>query len=295
MGEMEVLAAQFEANRGRLRSVAYRMLGSVTEADDAVQETWLRLSRTDASAVDNLGGWLTTVVSRISLDMLRARKTRGERSINSEAPLPAGARATYASSDEEAVLADSVGLALLVVLEKLTPSERIAFVLHDLFDLSFEEIGPIVDRSATATRQLASRARRRVRGAAEVSDVDLSHQRTVVEAFLAAARGGDLQALLAVLDPNVVFRADQAAVRAGGKPELKGAAEVARAFLGKAQAARAALVNGSAGVVVAPNGRLLLVLTLAIKEGRIVAIQAAADDGSLAAADIAVLGDLPCA
>lgn len=290
MGEMEVLAAQFEANRGRLRSVAYRMLGSVAEADDAVQEAWLRLSRTDASAVDNLGGWLTTVVGRISLDMLRARKTRGEKPINSEAPIPAAAHATYASSDEEALLADSVGLALLVVLEKLTPAERIAFVLHDLFDLSFEEIGPIVDRSATATRQLASRARRRVRGVADIPDADLSRQRTVIDAFLAAARGGDLQGLLAVLDPNVVFRADQMAVRAGGKPELLGAANVAQAFLGKAQAARTVLVNGAAGVVVAPNGHLLLVLTVAIRDGKIVNIHAIADRGSLAGADLAILG-----
>jgi RNA polymerase sigma-70 factor (ECF subfamily) len=180
---------------------------------------------------------------------------------------------------------------LLVVLEKLTPAERIAFVLHDLFDLSFEEIGPIVDRSATATRQLASRARRRVRGVPEIPDADLSRQRTIVDAFLAASRGGDLQALLAVLDPNVVFRADQAAVRAGGKPELQGAADVARAFLGKAQAARAALVDGVVGAVVAPNGRLLLVLTLAIRDGKIVEIQATADPGSLAGADIAVLAD----
>ena len=291
MVEMEVLATQFEANRGRLRSVAYRMLGSVTEADDAVQEAWLRLSRTDASAVGNLGGWLTTVVGRISLDMLRARKTRGEKPINSEASIPAGAHGAYASSDEEALLADSVGLALLVVLEKLTPAERIAFVLHDLFDFSFEEIAPIVDRSATATRQLASRARRRVRGVPEIPDADLSAQRTVIDAFLAAARGGDLQALLAVLDPNVVFRADPAAVRAGGKPELQGAAAVAQAFLGKAQAARSALVDGAVGVVVAPNGRLLLVLAVTIKDGKIVEIQATADPRSLAGTDISLVGD----
>jgi RNA polymerase sigma-70 factor (ECF subfamily) len=225
--------------------------------------------------------------------MLRARKTRGEKPINSnsDAPISAAARSTYESSDEEALLADSVGLALLVVLEKLTPAERIAFVLHDLFDLSFEEISPIVDRSPAAARQLASRARRRVRGGSVTSGADLVRQRTVVDAFLAASRGGDLQALIGVLDPNVVFRADRTAVSAGGKPELQGAADVARAFIGKAQAARAALVNGAVGAVVAPNGRLLLVLTLVIREGRIVEINAIADRGSLASADIATPGD----
>jgi RNA polymerase sigma-70 factor, ECF subfamily len=293
MDELEGLAAQFQANRGRLRSVAYRMLGSVAEAEDAVQEAWFRLSRTDTSVVENLGGWLTTVVGRISLDMLRARETRGEKPMSSDAPTSAVVPTAYAGSDEETLLADSVGLALLVVLEKLTPAERIAFVLHDLFDLSFEEISPIVDRSPVATRQLASRARRRVRGGSEIEAADLSRQRRVVDAFLAASRGGDLQALLAVLDPNVVFRADQAAVRAGGKSEVDGAAAVANAFLGKAQAARFALVNGVVGAVVAPNGHLLLVLTLGIRDGKIMEIQAFADRGFLARADIAVPGDWP--
>jgi RNA polymerase sigma-70 factor (ECF subfamily) len=290
MSELEVLAAQFVANRGRLRSVAYRMLGSVTDADDAVQEAWLRLSRTDASAVDNLGGWLTTVVGRISFDMLRARRARGETLMSAGADLPifAAAQSIYASSDEEALLAESVGLALLVVLEKLTPAERIAFVLHDLFDLSFEEIAAIVDRTPTAARQLASRARRRVRGEEATPGADLARQRAIADAFLAASRAGDLQALLDVLDPNVVFRADQAAVRAGGKPELRGATDVAKAFHGKAQAARGALVNGTVGAVVAPNGRLLLVLTFVIRGGRIVEINAIADREALAGADIAL-------
>lgn len=283
MGELEILATQFEADRGRLRNVAYRMLGSLAEADDAVQEAWLRLTRTDASVVENLGGWLTTVVGRISLDMLRARKTRGENSMTSGAPT-----AVHASSEEESLLADSVGLALLVVLEKLTPAERIAFVLHDLFDFSFDEIGPIVDRSPTAARQLASRARRRVRGASEASDADISGQREVVDAFLAASRGGDLNALLAVLDPDVVLRADQAAVQAGGRPELRGATAVANAFLGRAQAARSALVNGAVGVVVAPSGHLFLLLTITIRSGRIVEINAVADRGTLGKAAISI-------
>lgn len=284
MAELEVLAAQFEANRGRLRNVAYRMLGSLAEADDAVQEAWLRLSRTDAGVVENLGGWLTTVVGRISLDMLRARKTRGEKSMSSDAPT-----AAVTSSEEESLLADSVGLALLVVLEKLTPAERIAFVLHDLFDLSFDEIGPIVDRSPTAARQLASRARRRVRGVSEASDADLSRQREIVDAFLAASRGGDLNALLAVLDPDVVVRADQAAVQAGGgKPEIRGAHAVANLLIGRAQAARSVLINGAVGAVVAPNGHLFLLLTITIRDGRIVEINAVGDREALGNADISI-------
>jgi RNA polymerase sigma-70 factor (ECF subfamily) len=223
--------------------------------------------------------------------MLRARKTRGEKSINADAPTISAERVVHAGSDEETLLADSVGLALLVVLEKLTPAERIAFVLHDLFDLSFEEISPIVDRSPAATRQLASRARRRVRGVPEIPDADISGQRAVVDAFLAAARGGDFEALIAVLDPDVVFRADETAVRAGGRDQLRGAAAVAGAFLGKAQAARSALVNGSVGVVVAPNGRLLLVLTVKIRGGKIVEVKAIADPASLRDADVAVLAE----
>jgi RNA polymerase sigma factor (sigma-70 family) len=287
MSELEVLATQFVANRDRLRCVAYRMLGSLSDADDAVQEAWLRLSRPGGEIVENLGGWLTTVVARISLDMLRARKIRDEK------PMPADGEgdAAYPSSEEEILLADSVGLALLVVLEKLTPAERIAFVLHDLFELSFDEISPIVNRTATATRQLASRARRRVRGVPEVSDTDLSRQRTVVDTFLSASRGGDLGALLAVLDPDVVFRADPSAVQAGGMPELKGAAAVAKAFSGRAQAARPALINGTVGAVVAPGGHLFLFLTVMIREGRIVEITATRDSAALRLADIAVLAD----
>ena len=285
MSELEVLATQFVANRDRLRCVAYRMLGSLSDADDAVQEAWLRLSRPGGEVVENLGRWLTTVVARISLDMLRARKTRDGMAADDEGD------ATYPSSEEELLLADSVGLALLVVLEKLTPAERVAFVLHDLFDLSFDEISPIVNRSATATRQLASRARRRVRGVPEVSAADLSRQRTVVDAFLCASRSGDLGALLAVLDPDVVLRADRSAVRAGGMPELRGAAAVAKAFSGRAQAARPALINGIVGAVVAPGGHLFLFLTVMIRDGRIVEITATRDSGALRLADIAVLAD----
>jgi RNA polymerase sigma-70 factor (ECF subfamily) len=225
--------------------------------------------------------------------MLRARKIREERPMASAAQTAAdgNGHATYPSSEEEVLLADSVGLALLVVLEKLTPAERIAFVLHDLFDLSFDEIGPMMNRTATATRQLASRARRRVRGVPEVSDGDLSRQRTVVDAFLSASRTGDLNALVAVLDPDVVFRADQSAVQAGGQPELKGAAAVAKAFAGRAQAARSALINGSVGAVVAPVGHLFLFLTVTIRDGRIFEIAAIRDSAALRLADIALAGD----
>ena len=293
MSELEVLATQFVANRDRLRCVAYRMLGSLSDADDAVQEAWLRLNRKGGEVVENLGGWLTTVVARISLDMLRARKIREEKPMSFAAPSAADGdvQAAYPSSEEEALLAESVGLALLVVLEKLTPAERIAFVLHDLFDLSFDEISPIMNRSATATRQLASRARRRVRGVPEVSNPDISRQRVVIDAFLSASRCGDLNALLAVLDPDVVCRADQSAVEAGGKPELKGAPAVAKAFAGRAQAARPALINGAVGAVVAPGGHLFLFFVVTIRDGRILEITATKNPAALRLADITVLGD----
>src|SRR5438874_1472208 len=260
MNEHEWLAEQFEAERPHLRAVAYRMLGDLTEADDAVQESWLHLSRSDTSGVKNLGGWLTTVVARVCLDMLRSRKSRREEPLGADTPEPIMSREGGIDPEDEALLADSVGLALLVVLDTLNPAERLAFVLHDLFAVPFDEIAPIVGRSPTATRQLASRARRRVQGAAMDSDVDLTPQREVVDAFLAASRAGDFNALLAVLDPDVVFRADRAAVPVGASTEDRGAPAVAKQFLGRAQLARPALVNGVVGVVVAPRGRLLLVL-----------------------------------
>src|SRR5438094_3672846 len=214
MNEHEWLAEQFEAERPHLRAVAYRMLGDLTEADDAVQESWLHLSRSDTSGVKNLAGWLTTVVARICLDMLRSRNSRREESLEASVPEPITSRESGIDPEQEALLADSVGLALLVVLDTLNPAERLAFVLHDIFAISFEEIAPIVERSPTAARQLASRARRRVRGAAKVEDTDVTYQREVVDAFLAASRGGDFEALLAVLDPDVVFRHDPTALPA---------------------------------------------------------------------------------
>ena len=275
------LAGQFEADRPHLTRVAYRMLGSLAEAEDAVQETWLRLSRAGAGEVNNLTGWLTTVVARICLDMLRSRKARREE------PADPGAdelAAPQAHPDEERELADSVGLAMLVVLQALEPAERIAFVLHDMFELPFEEISPILGRSTVATRQLASRARRRVQGPPRKSDKDSNvvAERKVVDAFLAASREGNFEALLAVLDPSVVMRGDEAAIRLGGPRQLSGSAAVAKAFVGRAQGARFVLVDGAAGIVVAPNGHLLLVLGVTIRDGRITAIEAIADPDRLA-------------
>jgi RNA polymerase sigma-70 factor (ECF subfamily) len=282
------LAEQFEAHRDHLQRVAYRMLGSTGEADDAVQEAWLRLSRAEAAGIDNLGGWLTTVVARVCLDTLRSRKSRREEPLEGE-PQPAAGHERAVDPEREAELADNVGLALLVVLEALAPAERVAFVLHDMFDLPFEEIAPIVGRSPTAARQLASRARRRVRGSAKTSETDVASHRKVVDAFLAAARSGDVAGLLAVLDPDVVLHADRAAVRLGGVAELSGAEAVAANFKGKAQQARAALVDGALGVVVAPQGRLLLVLNLTFAGDRIAAIDVVADPGRLEALDLSTL------
>jgi RNA polymerase sigma-70 factor (ECF subfamily) len=276
MDEKKNLAARFEADRPHLRRVAYRMLGSLAEAEDAVQESWLRLSRAGAGEVGNLTGWLTTVVARICLDMLRARKARREEPVDPHIAEPA----TGADPGQERELADSVGLALLVVLQALEPAERIAFVLHDTFDLPFDEISPILGRSAVATRQLASRARRRVQGAPK--DGDALAERKVVDAFLTAAREGNFEALLAVLDPGVVMRGDAASIRMGGPRQLSGSAAVAKAFSGRAQAARFALVDGAAGIVVAPSGRLLLVLGVTIQGGRITGIEATADPDRLA-------------
>jgi RNA polymerase sigma factor (sigma-70 family) len=289
MDEQDWLAERFEENRAHLRAVAYRLLGSLSEADDAVQEAWLHLSRADTSGVGNLGGWLTTVVARVCLDMLRSRKSRREEPLGAD--VRPTSRADGIDPEHEALLADSVGLALLVVLGTLEPAERLAFVLHDTFAVPFDEIAPIVGRSPTAARQLASRARRRVRGAPAVPDADLSRQREVVDAFLAAARGGEFDALLALLDPEVVFRADQAAVAAGSSAEVRGAPAVARLFSGRAQLARRALVDGAVGVVVAPRGRLFVVLRVTVTGGKIVEFDAVADPARLGEVELGVLDE----
>lgn len=296
MDERDDLAERFEAHRARLRGVAYRMLGSLSDADDAVQEAWLRLSRSDASEIESLGGWLTTVVSRVSLDMLRSRGSRREDPLDERVPAtPAAAGAGGgADPEQEALLADSVGLALLVVLETLPPAERLAFVLHDLFGVPFDEIAPIVERSPAAARQLASRARRRVQGAPATTEADMARRRAVVDAFLAASREGDFEGLLALLDPDVVLHADRAILPPGAPAETRGATAVARRQLAVsrgARFARTALVNGRPGVVVAPGGRLLLVLQLTIEAGRIAVIDALADPERLARLDLAVLDD----
>ncbi|KRA64793.1 RNA polymerase subunit sigma-70 [Caulobacter sp. Root655] len=289
MSEQNSLAGQFEANRAHLRRVAYRMLGSHGEADDAVQEAWLRLSRSDAAVVANLGGWLTTVVSRVCLDMLRSRRSRREDALGPQVPEPAVDEDDADFPGREMLLADSIGLAMTVVLEALPPAERVAFVLHDLFDLPFEEIAVIVGRTPGAARQLASRARRRVRGATTSAQTDQVRQRQVVDAFLAASRGGDLSALLAVLDPDVVFRSDAQAVRVGGAEELRGADAVAATFVGRAQAARPALVDGALALAVERDGRLFVVLRLAVADGRITSIEAVADHERLAGMTVVML------
>ncbi|MFF5264441.1 sigma-70 family RNA polymerase sigma factor [Actinomadura viridis] len=291
MGEDEFLADRFEAYRGHLKAVAYRMLGSLSEADDAVQEAWLRLSRSGADEVENLGGWLTTVVGRVCLDMLRSRTARREAPLEPRMPDPVVDPANGTDPEHEALVADSVGLALLVVLQSLNPAERLAFVLHDMFAVPYEEIAPIVGRTPAAARQLASRARRRVQGAAPVPDPDLARQREVVDAFKAAARRGDFEALVAVLDPDVVLRADRGAVTAGLE-ELRGAEVVAGqavAFRGHSLDARPALVNGAAGMVRLVDGRPLSVMCFTIVDGRIAAIDILADPDRLARLDLAVL------
>ncbi len=294
MDEHEWLAERFEENRTHLRVVAYRMLGSLTEADDAVQETWLRLSRSGTGGVENLGGWLTTIVARVCLNMLRSRKSRREEPLGAHAPDPTVSRADGTDPEREALLADSVGLALLVVLDTLAPAERLAFVLHDMFDVPFDEIAPIVGRSPAAARKLASRARHRVREAAPVPEADLTRQREVVDAFLAASRGGDFDALVAVLDPDVVLRADRAAVPVGASREIRGASAVAKGALassGRARFAQPALVDGAVGVVVARRGRLFVVLRFTITDGKIVEIDVVADSERLGQLDVAVLDD----
>jgi RNA polymerase sigma factor (sigma-70 family) len=292
MEQAEHLAQQFEDHRTHLRAVAYRMLGSVSEADDAVQEAWLRLSRSGANGVENLGGWLTTVVARVSLDMLRSRKARREEPLSVHLPEPIVSGADGADPEHEALVADGVGLALLVVLETLSPAERLAFVLHDTFAVPFEEIAPIVDRSPTAARQLASRARRRVRGAPE-PDADLARQRRLVDAFLAAARDGDFDALVAVLDPDVVLRTDRG-VRPGASMELRGARTVAAralTFAKLAGLARPAVVNGAAGFVVATPGRAVAVAGVTVSGDRIVEIDMLADPARLRGLELTGLDD----
>jgi len=284
MDEKKFLAEQFEANRTHLRKVAYRMLGTVGEVDDAVQETWLRLSRSDTAAVENLRGWLTTVVARICLDMLRARKSRREQPMGPHVPEPAADNAY----EREAEMADNVGTALLVVLETLNPAERLAFVLHDMFAVPFEEIAPLVDRTPAAARQLASRARRRVQGA-PAPDAELGHKRRIVDAFIRASRDGDFEGLLAVLDSDVVVRADAAAQRLGSLAEIRGAQAVAQAFKGRARAARTALVDGEPGAAVILGGQLRIALLVSFAGDRIVAIEAVADEAVLAQIDLEVL------
>ena len=292
MDEYDFLAEQFEEHRARLRAVAYRMLGSLTEADDAVQETWLRLSKTDADEVENLGGWLTTVVARVSLNMLRSRRSRREEPLDMRMPEPIVDRADGTNPEHEALLADSVGLALLVVLETLNPAERLAFVLHDMFAVPFDEIAPIVDRSPEAARQLASRARRRIQGEPTIPDADLDTQREVLDAFLAAARGGDFEALLEVLDPDVVLRADRPGVSAGGPRVVRGAANVARGALAFSRLdieVRRALINGVVGTVTFRDGQPFAIAGFTIRNRRIVEMDIVADPERLSQLDLTVL------
>ena len=289
MDEHDWLAKRFEENRAHLRAVAYRMLGSASEADDAVQESWLRLSRSGASGVENLGGWLTTVVARVCLDMLRSRKTRREEPLEEHAPEPTVSRKDGIDPEQETLLADSVGLALLVVLKTLAPAERVAFVLRDMFAVPFDEIAPIVGRSAAAARQLASRARRRVQGASKAHVADTTRHREVVTAFLAASREGNFEALLAVLDPDVVLRADSAAVAMGASAEVRGAKAVADTFKGRAQAAQPALVDGAPGAVWAVGGRPRVVFSFTIKGGKIVEIDLLADPTRLGELEVVAI------
>jgi RNA polymerase sigma factor (sigma-70 family) len=291
--ETEWLAQRFEESRAHLRAVAYRMLGSLTEADDAVQEAWLRLSGGDMDRVENLGGWLTTVVGRVCLDMLRSRNSRREEPLDARLPDPIIGRGDGASPEDAVLLADSIGLALLVVLDTLGPAERIAFVLHDMFAVPFDEIAPIVDRSPAAARQLASRARRRVRGA-PVPDADLARQREVVDAFLAAARDGDFDALVATLDPDVVVRADVGALAPGLPKEARGAraaAEQALLFSRRAGFARPAVVNGAAGIVAVSRGRPLSVMGFTVVGGKIAEIDILASAARLRRLDLKALDD----
>ena len=293
MTDADRLAARFEEHRSRLRAIAYRMLGSPSEADDAVQETWLRLRRVDSDEIENLGGWLTTVASRVCLNMLRARGTRREESLEVHVPDPVVTHEDESSPEEQALLADAVGLALLVVLDALTPPERLAFVLHDLFAVPFDEIAPIIGRSPDATRQLASRGRRRVQGAElPDSDADVRRQRAVVDAFFAAARGGDFEALLAVLDPDVVVRSDGGARRPAVTALYRGAEAVASRAMTFAQPTgnlEPVLVNGTVGVVVMLDGQPFSIMGFTVSNDKIIAIDALADPERLARLDLSAL------
>ncbi len=293
MDDQEWLAQRFEGNRARLRTVAYRMLGSLSEADDAVQESWLRLSRADTGDVRDIDAWLTTVVARVSLNMLRSRRSRREEPIGPHLPDPIIGSADGHDPEQAALLADSVGMAMLVVLETLEPAERLAFILHDMFAVPFDEIAPIVERTPEAARQLASRARRRVQGEKTVPDVDLDRQRVVVEAFLAAARGGDIAALVAVLDPDVVLRADAGAIAAGAR-EVRGARAVASQALSFARAdvvAKPLLVNGVAGAVTLVRGKPIALGAFTVRGGKIVALDILADPARLGRLDLAGMRD----
>ncbi|WP_312113016.1 sigma-70 family RNA polymerase sigma factor [Brevibacillus reuszeri] len=289
MSDQIWLANRFEAHRKHLQAVAYRMLGSLNEAEDAVQESWLRLSRADASGIENMGGWLTTVVSRICLDMLRSRKSRREESIEAQASDAITSQENIIDPEQEAVLADSVGIALLVVLGNLNPAERITFVLHDVFALPFNEIAPIVGKSEVATRQLASRARQRVRGAKAVGEVELDQQRDVVQAFLAAAHAGDFDTLVAALDPDVILRDDR---QTGSARVTRGAAALAQQVSGRAQkAAQLALVNGTVGIIVAPQGKMLYVLKFTMNQGKITEVDLISEPERISQLDLALLND----
>ena len=294
MTDREWLAERFEENRGHLRAVAYRMLGSLSEADDAVQECWLKLSRSDTESVENLRAWLTTVVAHVCLDMLRWRTSRREESLDTSVPEPTIRRQATLDPEQETVLAESVGLALLVVLDTLGPAERLAFVLHDMFAVPFDEIASIVGRSPEAARQLASRARQRIQGSPAVPEVNLSEQRRVVDAFLIALRRADFAGLMAVLDPDVVARVDESAARPGTPREIRGARNWAQGAIAFSQLARSVqpmLVNGSIGLVWAPRGRLSRVLRFTLKNGKIAEIDVVADPTQLRRLDLAVLDD----
>jgi RNA polymerase sigma factor (sigma-70 family) len=290
MNEQELLAKAFEEQRPHLRAVAYRMLGSLSEADDAVQETWLRVSRADSGGIENLRGWLTTIVARLCLNTLRSRNSRPEEPLGPHVPDPIVSPTDGVNPEQEALLADSIGLALLVVLDALAPAERLAFVLHDMFAVPYKEIAPIVERSPAATRQLASRARRRVQGQTPFTDADLGGQREVVDAFLAASREGDFKALIALLDPDVVLRADRGAMPAGASRLVRGASAVAEQSVTFARSTTGhptpALVNGAAGVVFASRGRPFSVVGFTVRRGRIVEIDVLADPERLQQLDV---------
>jgi RNA polymerase sigma factor (sigma-70 family) len=281
----QTLAGSFEEHRAHLRAVAYRMLGSRSDADDAVQESWLRVSRADIAGVQNLGGWLTTVVGRVCLDLLRSRKSRGEELVGAHPPDAVMNSLAAPDHDDEDPL-DAMGPALIVVLDTLSPAERLAFVLHDLFAVPFDDIARIVERSTTAARQLASRARRRVQGSSPTGEADLARQRAIVDAFLAASRDGDFEALLSLLDPEAVCRADQAAVLAGAASELRGSAAVAETFKGRARVAQPAWVDGLAGAVWASGRTPRVIFDFTIVHDRIVAIELVADSETIAAMDL---------